>query len=422
MEPLSPRKRSLMNICADIEEAKKRDHRKLGPELGLFTFLPVAPAMPFFLPKGATLFQLLSNFMREEMRPRGYQEVICPQLMSTELWKTSGHLNYYRENMFIVEQEGSTDMVVKPMNCPGHCALYASGKYSYRDLPLRFSEFTRLHRFERAGVTHGLLRTRVFSQDDAHIFCSEDQILSESVALIEHTREVYRKFGFTDLVVMLATRPEKYAGTIENWDRAIKSLEQSLEQTKQPFTFNHGEGAFYGPKIEFHVKDSIGRSWQCGTVQLDFYLPSQFRLDYIDTDGKSKQPVMIHRAILGSFERFMGILIEHHAGHLPLFVSPLQAVIINVTDDQAEYAQKVETELKGWGMRVERDGRNEKLGYRIREAQLKRIPLMLVLGAKEKDSQTLSVRKHTGETLNDMTLNAFKTFIEGELKPGGTNH
>ncbi len=405
-----------------LEEAKKRDHRKLGPEIGLFTFLPVAPAMPFFLPKGAMFYELLADFMRKEMRPRGYQEVICPQLMSADLWKTSGHWDHYRENMFVVGEETTTPMALKPMNCPGHCALYGSGQYSYRDLPLRFAEFSKLHRFERAGVTHGLFRTRTFSQDDAHIFCTEDQILQESIEVIEHTKEVYRKFGFPDLVVMLATRPEKYAGTVENWDRATKALEDSLNKTGQVFTFNHGEGAFYGPKIEFHIKDSIGRLWQCGTVQVDFHMPFQFQLNYVDADGKKKQPVMIHRAILGSFERFMGILVEHHSGHLPLFVSPLQATLINVTDDQLPYVKSVDATLKSWGLRTEIDNRNEKLGYRIRDAQLKKTPLMLVLGPKEMESSTLSVRKHTGETTNDMTLDAFKTYLEGELKPGGTTH
>jgi threonyl-tRNA synthetase len=405
-----------------IEEAKKRDHRRLGPELGLFTFLPVAPAMPFYLPKGARLLDLMADHIRKETRPRGYDEVICPQLMSTDLWKTSGHLDYYRENMYLVEMSDHQTLCLKPMNCPGHCALFGSMQHSYRDLPIRYSEFSKLHRYERAGVTHGLFRTRTFSQDDAHIFCREDQLQEESIAVIQHTYEIYRQFGFTEVEVKLATRPDKFAGTIENWDRAIRLLEDSLNFAGKPFTIVEKEGAFYGPKIEFHIKDSIGRTWQCGTVQMDFVLPERFKLEYIGTDSKPIRPVMIHRAILGSFERFMGILIEHHAGHLPLWINPVQGVVINVTPDQEAYAKEVAATLTGWGLRVQTDLRNEKLGYKIREAQLQRVPLMLVLGNKETESRTLSVRKSSGETTNDLSLEAFKTFLEQELKPGGKTH
>jgi len=406
-----------------LEEAKRRDHRKLGPDMDLFTFLPIAPAMPFFLDKGALFYQLLTDYMRNRIRPMGYQEVICPQIMSFDLWRTSGHADNYMDNMYTISGGNEPlNMALKPMNCPGHCALFGAKKHSYRDLPLRIAEFSKLHRYERAGVTHGLLRTRTFSQDDAHIFCTEEQITSESTVLIKFVHEVYAKFGFNDVIVKLATRPEKYIGTIEMWDRAIATLERSLNEANQPFTIAEGEGAFYGPKIEFHIRDSLKRLWQCGTIQLDYGLPERFGLEYIDSDGKAKRPAMIHRAILGSVERFMGILVEHTAGHFPLWIAPLQAVIINVMDEQKEYCKELACALAGFGVRLESDFRNEKLGFRIREAQLKRVPLMLIIGAKELENRTLSVRKHTGETLADMTLDGFKQYFEQELNTGGKNH
>ncbi len=402
-----------------IEEAKKRDHRKLGPELGLFTFLPVAPAMPFYLPKGAMLFNALADFMRAETKSQGYQEVICPQVMTAELWKTSGHWGHYRENMFVIhEDEGEPSMALKPMNCPGHCALFGSTKHSYRELPLRFSEYSKLHRNERAGVTHGIMRTRSFSQDDGHVFCTEDQIEQEATALIKHIFHVYRLFGFPHVDVKLATRPEKFQGSIEGWDRATQALENALNAAKVPFSIAHGEGAFYGPKIEFHIKDSIGRFWQCGTVQLDPSLPEQFGLEYVGSDNTAKRPMMIHRAVLGSLERFMGILIEHHAGHLPIWISPTQVTIINVMTDQEEYCQGIAASLKHAGFRVDVDLRNEKLGYKIRDAQMKKTPLMMVIGKNEATNRTVSVRKTTGETVNDLTLEAFIQQFSPLLRPG----
>lgn len=405
-----------------LEEARKRDHRKLGPELGLFTFLPIAPAMPFYLPKGAWLFNSLADFMRKETKTLGFEEVICPQLMTAELWKTSGHWDHYRDNMFVVEHEERDTLCLKPMNCPGHAALFATTKRSYRELPLRFAEYSKLHRDERAGVTHGILRTRTFSQDDGHIFCSESQVAEEALKGIAFTFRVYDLFGFNDVELKLATRPEKFLGTPETWDKAEKALEDSLRTFGRPFTIVEGEGAFYGPKIEFHIKDSLKRTWQCGTIQLDFGLPERFQLEFIDSDGKSHRPVMIHRAVLGSIERFLGILVEHHNGHFPFWISPIQALVLNVTSDQEAYAKEVAESLKTMGLRVETDLRNEKLGYKIREAQLQRVPLMLVLGNKEKDSRTLSVRKATGETLNDLTLEGFKKMIEPLLVPGGESH
>jgi threonyl-tRNA synthetase len=406
-----------------IEEARKRDHRKLGPEIGLFTFLPIAPAMPFYLPKGALLYDLIGRFIREQMRPWGYDEVMCPQLMSSDLWKTSGHWDNYRENMFVTgSEEEHNVMCLKPMNCPGHAALFASTKHSYRDLPIRYAEFSKLHRNERAGVTHGLFRTRSFSQDDAHIFCTEDQILEEAKACIEHTQHIYKILGFNEFEVKLATRPEKFIGTIENFDKATNTLAQALKEKGIAFEYLEGEGAFYGPKIEFHIKDCLKRFWQCGTVQLDFGLPERFQLEYTDSESRGRRPVMIHRAIFGSFERFMGILIEHYAGHFPLWLAPTQAVVINVAIDQEGYAKEVTNGLIGMGMRAETDIRNEKLGYKIREAQLKKIPLMIVLGNQEMDTRTLSLRRSNGETTNGLSLDQFQRIVEAELKPGGANH
>ncbi len=405
-----------------LEEAKRRDHRKLGPELELFSFLPIAPAMPFYLPKGAWLFNKLVDFMREQTSKLGFEEVICPQMMTTDLWVTSGHMEHYKENMFLFEQEEGHAMGLKPMNCPGHASLFKAGKRSYRELPLRFSEYTKLHRNERGGVTHGIMRTRAFSQDDGHIFCTEEQIQDEATKGIKHTFSVYSAFGFENVDVKLATRPDQFLGSPELWDKAEKALADSLKAANTTFEIVPKEGAFYGPKIEFHIKDAIGRSWQCGTIQLDFSLPRRFELEYTDNQNSSQTPVMIHRAILGSVERFMGILVEHHAGHLPLWIAPVQAVLINVTDAQLDYAQTLLETLKSWGVRAGLDSRNEKLGYRIREAQLKRIPLMIVLGEKEKTAQTISVRKTTGETTNDLTIEGFRKFLEPELKPGGTHH
>jgi threonyl-tRNA synthetase len=417
-----PTQKELDEHLHRLEEARKRDHRKLGPELGLFTFLPIAPAMPFYLPKGAWLFNALADFMRRETKSLGFEEVICPQLMTADLWKTSGHWEHYRDNMFVMEHKERDTLCLKPMNCPGHAALFATTKRSYRELPLRFSEYSKLHRDERAGVTHGILRTRTFSQDDGHIFCAESQIGEEALKGIAFTFRIYDLFGFNEVDLKLATRPEKFLGTPETWDKAEKALQDSLESFGRPFTIAKGEGAFYGPKIEFHIKDSLKRTWQCGTIQLDFGLPERFQLEFTDSDGKAHRPVMIHRAVLGSIERFFGILVEHHNGHFPFWISPVQATVLNVTSDQESYVKEVAQTLRSWGLRVEEDLRNEKLGYKIREAQMQKVPLMLVLGNKEKDSRTLSVRKNTGETLNDLTLEAFKKEIEPLLLPGGVNH
>jgi threonyl-tRNA synthetase len=405
-----------------LEEARKRDHRKLGPELGLFTFLPVSPAMPFYLPKGAVFYDLMVEYIRKEMRSAGYDEVMCPQLMNTQLWEASGHLDNYRDNMFFTETPDGSQMSLKPMNCPGHATLFGSTKHSYRELPIRYAEFTKLHRNERAGVTHGLFRTRTFSQDDGHVFLTEDQIQTEVSALIKDTFRIYEKFGFKNVDVKLATRPEKFSGTIENFDKGMHALTESLKAAGQVFEINEGEGAFYGPKIEFHIKDSLGRSWQCGTVQIDFSLPERFKLEYVDSDQSLKRPVIVHRAILGSFERFIGILIEHHAGHLPIWIAPIQLVAISVATDHEEYVKSIANTLKGWGFRVNLDIRNEKLGYKIREAQLQKIPVMIVIGHKEMESKKLSIRKSNGETTSDLSLEELRDLLNKDINPGGINH
>jgi threonyl-tRNA synthetase len=393
-----------------IEEAKRRDHRKLGPELGLFTFMNVAPAMPFYLPKGTAVVNLMREYMQGLTKQGGYTEVICPQLMTTDLWKKSGHWDNYRDNMFFAEagEDGDSDMCLKPMNCPGHCMLFGSTKRSYRELPIRYTEFSRLHRYERAGVTHGLFRTRSFSQDDGHVFCSEDQIQDEAISVIKDVFRVYKQFGFNEVELRLATRPEKkYIGTPELWDTATDKLAKALQAAGQKFKMAPGEGAFYGPKVEVHIKDSIGRFWQCGTVQLDYFLPERFELEYTTNDNSAKRPVMIHRAILGSIERFMGILIEHHAGHLPVWVAPVQTVVMNVTPDFENYAKHVAQSLDQAGVRVELDCRNEKLGYKIREAQLAKVPFMVILGSKEAETSTISVRRNNGENLNQLSISDF---------------
>ncbi len=403
-----------------IEEARKRDHRRLGQELELFTFLQIAPAMPFYLPKGTMLWNLMASFIRDRMR-KDYREVICPQLMTTELWKTSGHYDNYRDNMFFTDPggEGETTMSLKPMNCPGHAALFKTSLHSYRDLPLRLAELSKLHRYERAGVTHGLFRTRTFSQDDAHIFCTPDQVQSEVRKVIKDTYEVYKIFGFDQVKVRLGTRPKANSlGTDEGWNHAIAQLAESLKAEGLEYELADGEGAFYGPKIEFHIRDSIGRYWQCGTVQYDPYLPERFGLEYVDTDNSAKRPIMLHRAIFGSLERFMGILLEHHNGHLPAWISPLQAVVIGVTDAQSAYATELATAMDGWGIRVETDLRNEKLGYRIRDAQLKKIPWMVVAGQKEQEARTVTVRKSTGENLDPMSWEEFHKYLKSFQVPG----
>ncbi len=378
-----------------FEAARARDHRRLGPELDLFSFDPLAPAMPFFHPKGAFIYNALVDYVRELQNARGYGEVVTPQVLDVDLWHASGHYDHYREAMFFTEAE-DRQMAVKPMNCPTHCLIYKTRLRSYRDLPIRYGDFGRLHRYEKSGVTSGLTRVRSFAQDDAHVFCTPEQVEEEVLAAVSMIREIYDTFGFTDQLE-LSTRPEKRLGSDELWDRAEATLVAALASTGLDYEVNEGDGAFYGPKIDFQIRDAIGRSWQLGTVQLDFQMPERFELEYIGADGAEHRPVMIHRAMLGSIERFIGILIEHTAGAFPLWLAPVQAVVLPVSEKFATYAAGVRDHLVAAGVRAELDERNEKLGYRIREAQLAKIPYMLVVGAKEEEAGTVAVRLRTGE-------------------------
>jgi threonyl-tRNA synthetase len=391
---------------AQIELARARDHRRLGTELDLFSFNPLAPAMPFLHPKGGSIYVALTDYVRGLYARYGYGEVITPQILDVEMWKTSGHYDNYRENMFFTEAD-ERQMAVKPMNCPSHCLIFATKLRSYRDLPIRYADFGRLHRYERSGVTNGLFRVRSFSQDDAHVFCTEGQIEAEVLAVAEMILEVYRTFGFEDVRIELSTRPAKRIGADELWDRAEGALARALDHRGLAYQVNPGDGAFYGPKIDFHVRDSIGRSWQLGTVQLDYQMPRRFGLSYVGADGAEHVPVMIHRAMLGSIERFMAILIEQTAGAFPLWLAPVQAVVLPISEKFAEYGETVRRSLAAVGVRVELDARNEKLGYRIREAQMQKVPYMLVAGAREAEEGTVSVRRRAGEDLGAMAPDAF---------------
>jgi threonyl-tRNA synthetase len=397
-----------------LEEAKKRDHRRLGKELDLFSFHPIAPASPFFHPKGATVYNELIAYMRRLYVRYGYDEVITPQIFDVDLWRRSGHYEHYRDNMYFTEVD-ERQFGVKPMNCPGHTFVYASRKRSYRDLPLRIADFGRLHRYERSGVTSGLTRVRSFAQDDAHIFCAPEQIEAEIGSLIQMLREVYKTFQFSDMQVRLSTRPKDFIGALTIWEKAEAALGQALQKEGIDYQVNPGDGAFYGPKIDFVVLDALKRGWQLATIQLDFNLPERFDLVYTSSAGSDERPVMIHRAILGSIERFMGILIEHCAGAFPLWLAPVQVKILTVTDDQKEYAAGVFEQLRAAGWRVELDGRNEKLGYKIREAQLAKIPYAVVIGDKEAAGQTVAPRRRGGENLAPLGLEQFIAQLRAEV-------
>jgi len=397
---------------AALEAARARDHRRLGTELDLFSFNPLAPAMPFFHPHGAAIYIALTDYVREVNTRYGYSEVITPQILDVELWKTSGHYDNYRENMFFTEADERV-MSVKPMNCPTHCLIFGTRLRSYRDLPVRYSDFGRLHRYERSGVTNGLFRVRSFAQDDAHVFCTEEQVEEVVLGAAGMILEIYRTFGFDDVRIELSTRPEKRIGSDELWDRAEGALARALDHQGMPYQVNPGDGAFYGPKIDFHVRDSIGRSWQLGTVQLDYQLPRRFDLKYVGADGAEHPPVMIHRAMLGSIERFMAILIEQTAGAFPLWLAPVQAVVLPISEKFAEYGEAVRRALAAAGVRVELDARNEKLGYRIREAQVQKVPYMLVVGAREAEEGTVSVRRRSGEDLGAMSTTDFLARVRG---------
>ena len=402
-----------------IEEAKKRDHRKLGRELGLFWFHPWAPGEPFWLPKGTTLVNLLGNYMRSILFPAGYVEVRAPLVFNKALWETSGHWQHYRENMFLIESAGEDEKSgLKPMNCPGHMLLFGSEVRSYRDLPLRIHEQSVLHRMEASGVLSGLTRVREFIMDDAHIFLREDQIAEEVERLLRLVARVYDDFGLTP-EMKLSTRPAEFLGEIATWNHAEAELKKALESVKVPFTINEGDGAFYGPKIDFAVTDALGRKWQCATIQLDYQLPQQFELKYIGADNKEHRPVVIHRAIFGSFERFIALLLEHYAGALPLWIAPVQAIVLPIADRHLDYAKSVVSELTAAGFRVELDERQEKIGFKIREAQLQKIPYMLVVGDKEAAEQTVAVRSRVGGDQGAQSVDAFIEAARNEVAEKG---
>lgn len=398
-----------------IEEAKLRDHRKLGRELDLFSFQPEGPGFPFFHPKGMVLMNTLLAFWRGEHKKRGYSEIKTPLILDRDLWLRSGHWDHYRENMYFTEID-ERPFAIKPMNCPGGILIYKSAKHSYRDLPMRMAELGTVHRHERSGVLHGLMRVRCFTQDDAHIYCTPDQIGTELKGIMDLNRYVYGVFGFK-FSVELSTRPDDFMGEESLWELAENKLKEALEETETPYRLNPGDGAFYGPKIDYHLEDSIGRTWQCGTIQLDFQMPEKFDMGYIGNDGAEHRPVMLHRTVLGSMERFMGILIEHYAGAFPYWLAPVQVKIIQVKPDFEAYAQEVEKTLNEAGVRTERDTRDEKLGRKIRDAQMEKIPYMLVIGARETEERSVSVRSRTLGDLGGRTLDEFKNMLAEEPNP-----
>ncbi len=411
-------KKDLKDYLHRLEEAEKRDHRKLAKQQDLFHIQPEAPGMIFWHDKGWTIYREVENYIRNKIRLHGYTEVHTPELVDRSLWEKSGHWEKFREDMFTTSSE-NREYAVKPMNCPCHVQIYNRGIKSYRDLPLRMAEFGSCHRNEASGTLHGLMRLRNFVQDDAHIFCTEDQIQSEVSDFIDLLYEVYEDFGFKEIIIKLSTRPEKRVGSDEVWDKSEKALEQSLNEKKLDWDLQPGEGAFYGPKIEFSLKDCIGRVWQCGTIQVDFSTPGRLDAEYVAEDGSRQTPVMLHRAVLGSLERFIGILIEEHAGSFPTWLAPIQVVIINITDSQAEYASNVEETLKKQGFRVISDLRNEKIGLKIREHTLQRVPYMLITGDREIENGTVAVRTRGGEDLGVMTLDEFADHLKGDIATRG---
>jgi threonyl-tRNA synthetase len=399
-----------------LEEAEKRDHRKLGRQLDLFHLQDEAPGLVFWHPKGWVIWQQIEQYVRRMLARTGYREVRTPMIMDRVLWERSGHWENYREHMFTTSSE-NRDYAVKPMNCPGHVQIYNQGIKSYRDLPLRLAEFGSCHRNEPSGALHGIMRVRGFVQDDAHIFCTEEQVQSEASAFIDLLRRIYRDFGFDEILIKLATRPIKRIGEDGSWDRAEKALGQALDEKGLAWQLSPGEGAFYGPKIEFSLRDSIGRVWQCGTLQLDFALPGRLGAEYVAEDNSRKTPVMLHRAILGSMERFIGILIEHHAGALPLWLAPVQAVVMNISEAQFAYSQEVTHSLQSAGLRVEADLRNEKITYKIREHSLKKLPYQLIIGDKEVAAKAVAVRTRGGGDLGQIPMDALVARLLAEAAP-----
>ena len=409
-------KKELNTYLKQLEEAEKRDHRKLGRELGLFHFSEEAPGSIFWHPKGWTLFRKLLDYMRERQDEAGYIEVNTPDVMDRSLWETSGHWFNYRENMFSTQTEDERIFALKPMNCPGSVSMYAQGLKSYRDLPLRMAEFGKVHRYEPSGALHGLMRVRHFTQDDAHIYCTEDQMEQECVEVVAFVLNIYKDFGFERVKIKLSTRPENRIGTDQIWDKLEGALSNALDVMGLDYELFPGEGAFYGPKLEFVLRDAIGRDWQCGTLQVDMNLPERFDITYVDESGaRDARPVMLHRAILGSFERFIGILIEQYAGAMPTWLAPIQAVILNISQNQSAYCTKIEESLKNKGFRVAVDLRNEKIGFKIREHTLQKVPYLLVVGDKEVEAQTLSVRKRGGDDLGSMEISSLCELISRDV-------
>jgi threonyl-tRNA synthetase len=408
-------KKDLEQHLERIEQAKERDHRRLGPQLGLFMLRKEAPGMPFWLPNGTTMLRTIEAEVRDQLRKRGYEEIKTPHVMDVDLWHRSGHWDNYRENMYFSEW-GDREYALRPMNCPGACLVFGSDRHSYRELPLRVAEFGQVSRAEREGVLHGLLRVRAFTQDDAHIYCTPDQIVGEVTSVCEAIDELYNRFGFEDVRVELSTRPEKSIGSDEEWEQATSALRSALESQGREFQLNPGDGAFYGPKIDFHVTDALGRSWQCGTCQVDFFMPERFDLYYTDQNDEQQRPVMIHRALLGSMERFAGILIEHHAGRFPVWLAPVQAIVLPISDRHNDYGQRAFEQLRELGVRVTLDDRSESVGKKIRDAStIGLYPYMLVVGDREEENAAVSVRSRAEGDLGEMPLAEFAARVEAEV-------
>ena len=423
-----PTQRELDAHLHKLEEMKRRDHRKLGKELDLFSIQDeTGPGLILWHPKGSVIRLLIENFWRDQHVKHGYHLLYSPHVARLDLWKTSGHVDYYQENMFAPMTVEASEYQLKPMNCPFHLMVYKSHLRSYRELPLRYGELGTVYRYERSGVLHGLMRVRGFTQDDAHIFCRPDQIESEVRSVLNFTTFMLRRFGFTECDFYLSTRPEQAVGTVEKWDQATQALEAALKGSGFPYTIDPGEGVFYGPKIDLKIRDALGRAWQCSTVQIDFNNPERFGLSYVGDDGAAHRPIMIHRALLGSIERFFGILVEHYAGVFPTWLAPVQAKVLPITDNQADYASRVCEQLTDVGLRVELDLRNEKIGFKIREAEKAKIPYMVVVGDRERDTQTVSVRKRSGTNVGTMPVTGVRDLIRQDIpsdqltRSSGTN-
>jgi threonyl-tRNA synthetase len=410
-------KKDLDEHLERLEQARQRDHRRLGPQLGLFMLRKEAPGMPFWLPNGSTLLHLIEAEVQKQLTKRGYQEIATPQVLDEELWHRSGHWDNYRDEMYFLT-DGERRFALRPMNCPGACLVYGSERHSYRDLPLRLAEFGRVSRNEREGVLHGLLRVRAFTQDDAHVYCTEEQITGEVASICDAIDELYARFGFEDVRVELSTRPEKSMGTEEQWAKAEAALTEALEQQGREYELQPGDGAFYGPKIDFHITDALGRSWQCGTCQLDFQMPERFDLHYTGADDAPYRPVMIHRALLGSMERFAGILIEHYAGRFPVWLAPVQAIVLPISDRHHPYAERTMVELREAGVRVAVDDRSESIGRKIRDGSLGGYPYMLVVGDREEETGAVAVRSHAGDDLGAMPVAEFGARVKAETEGG----